>query len=70
MNGTLLLFPGVTEVAAVPEPEPEIDLEQIVIRQEDLLAQWVDLAGELKRRADVPPDLGFQMNELVRQTDI
>jgi len=45
-------------------------LEQIVIRQEDLLAQWVDLAGELKRRADVPPDLGFQMNELVRQTDI
>jgi hypothetical protein len=60
------LFPGVTEVT-VPEPEPELEpLDPVFI---DLLMRVIELISELKRRVDLPLDMGFEAAELARRID-
>jgi hypothetical protein len=64
----IVFFPGVEEV---PEPpiDPEPDFEALAAAREILLERWRALGEELKRRSyDIPADLQFEIDELLRGT--
>ena len=62
----VLRFPGV-DVIDDTEPEAPLDLDEIVLRQQDLLARWRVFGSEIKRRLyDVPFDLALELDELMR----
>ena len=63
---TVIIFPGV-DVVEGTELEAPLDLEEIVLRQQDLQARWQVFGSEIKRRLyDVPFDLTLELNELMR----
>jgi hypothetical protein len=63
------LFPGVVEVAPIPEPEP-LDPQTIINQQIVLLEDWCALASEIRRRCgDLPLDLAVEAAELRRRTN-
>jgi hypothetical protein len=60
-------FPGVDRI---PEPptDRELDLGEVVDALEVLLARWLELGEELRRRSyDIPSDLKFELAELIRE---
>jgi len=64
--GEIALFPG-TEVIKIPEPELEpAPLDPALI---ELLMRAIGFTSELKRRIDLPLDLGFEAAELARLSD-
>jgi hypothetical protein len=67
--GKITMFPGVAEVPAAQEIEP--DLDESYARQQDLLARWAAFGEELKRRAEYPLPLGLEIElaDLLNQTD-
>lgn len=45
------------------------DIDALVLQQSDLLGRWWELGTELKRRAyDLPIDIKFEIDELLRLT--
>jgi len=63
---TVLRFPDV-DVIDDTEHEALLDLEEIVSRQQDLLACWLVFGFKIKRRLyDVPFDLALELDELMR----
>lgn len=69
--GEIALFPGVAEVFADPEVEPELDPGTILARQSGLLLRWKVLGEELQRRAEhpLPFDLALDLHDLLDETD-
>jgi hypothetical protein len=51
MATNVLRFPGIAEIIAA-ETDVEIDLEDIVSRQDNQLARWRRFGEEIKRRVD------------------
>jgi hypothetical protein len=66
--GEIMPFPGLTEISEVPEDE--LDLDATCARQSDLLARWVALGSELKRRVEhLPFDVSLELCDLINETD-
>ena len=60
-------FPGTAEISEAVEPQ--IDFEELADAQEILLERWQALGEELRRRSyDIPFDLRFELDELLRET--
>jgi hypothetical protein len=59
--------PGTTEIS---EPvEPQIDFEALADAQQIILERWQALGQELRRRSyDLPWDIRFEIDELIRET--
>jgi hypothetical protein len=63
----VILFPGTTEISETVEPQ--IDFEELADEQSLLLARWMAVGEELKRRLyNIPSDLRFELCELLRET--
>jgi hypothetical protein len=62
---SIVLFPGVAEVAEEKSAD-EITLDDLVLRQQELISRWHDLGSEFKRRVDgIPFDLALELSDLL-----
>jgi hypothetical protein len=61
--GDVTLFPGVVAITEIGEPQ--INCDEIILLQNILIERW----RALGRVYDIPPDLRFELSELIRQVE-